>query len=794
MLKNYWLVAWRNLIKKKAHSFINIAGLSVGMAVAILIGLWIYDEWSFDKQYPDSDKIALVIQNIVDNGNIDTWKVVPYPLADELRKHYGSDFSRVALGGMQGDHQVDYGDKKLKTNGGFFDAPFADMLDLRMLEGSRDNLKGPTTVLISASTAKAYFGDADPMGRTLRFDNLFEGKVGGVYADLPFNSSFGTLGFIGNWQLIYQGTDWIRSIKDPWRPNGFQVYVQLADGSDFASASARIKDAKLKNVNARLAKFHPQLFLYPMSKWHLFAEFKDGVNTGGRIQYVWLFGIIGIFVLLLACINFMNLSTARSEGRAREVGIRKAIGALRQQLINQFFSESLLVAVFAFIFSLVIVGISLPFFNEIAAKRMSLPLGNTWFWLSGSLFILLTGLIAGSYPALYLSFFRPVQVLKSGFRVGKNASIPRKALVVLQFTVSVILIIGTIVVYLQIQFAKDRPVGYSRNGLLTVNMNTHHIHEHFDAVKKELMDKGDIIGMAEGSGSPGNTYGSTSGISWPGKDPGLIPDIGQLAVSWDYGKTVEWQLIEGRDFSRQFLSDSGAVLLNEAAAQFMGLRHPVGQTITSENVPFRVIGVVKNVVNGSPYDQIRPLVIFLATDPDENVVMRLNPTRSTTRSLADVSAVFRRYNPDQTFDYSFADDEYAQRFENEQRIGRLAAVFAGLAIFISCLGLFGMSAYTAEQRTREIGVRKVLGAGVFDLWGLLTKDFVVLVLLSLIIAMPLAWLGMHAWLANYTYRASITWWCFALPAAGALVITLMTVSLQTIKAALHNPVRSLRTE
>ena len=794
MLKNYWLVAWRNLIKNKAHSLINISGLSVGMAVAILIGLWIYDEWSFDKQYPHSDKIALVIQNIEANGSVETWKTVPYPLAGELRKHYGSDFTHVVLGGLQGDHQVDYGEKKLKTNGGFFEAPIADMLDLNMLAGTRDNLKEPTTVLLSASAARAYFGNADPIGRLLRFDNLFESKVGGVYEDLPFNSTFGSLGFIGNWQLIYQKTDWIRSMKDPWRPNAFQVYVQLADGSDFASASQHIKDAKLKNVNARLAKFHPQLYLFPMSKWHLHAEFKNGVNTGGRIQYVWLFGIIGIFVLLLACINFMNLSTARSEGRAREVGIRKAIGSLRQQLISQFFSESLLVAIFAFALALVLVGLSLPFFNEVANKRMSVPWNNAWFWMTAIIFTIATGLVAGTYPALYLSSFRPVSVLKGNFRIGRNAAIPRKALVVLQFTVSVILIIGTIVVYMQIQLAKDRPVGFSRRGLLTVNMNTHKIHEHFEAVKKELTDKGAITDMAEGSGSPGNRYGSTSGISWPGKDPGMIADIDQLGVSWDYGRTVGWQLAEGRDFSRQMLSDSGAVLMNEAAAQFMGLRNPVGQTITSDKMPYRVIGVVRDMVNASPYEQIRPLVIFLATDPDENVVVRLNPARSASRSLADVNAVFNRYNPEQTFDYRFADDDFSQTFDNEQRIGRLAAVFAGLAIFISLLGLFGMSAYMAEQRRKEIGVRKVLGASVFNLWELLSKEFVLLVLVALVIAMPVAWFGMHAWLRNYTYRASLAWWCFILPAGGALLIALLTVSFQTIKAALINPVRSLRTE
>jgi putative ABC transport system permease protein len=794
MLKNYLVVAWRNLLKHKSQSFINISGLAVGMAVALLIGLWIADEWTYDMQNPHYRRIALVAQHLNHNGDIDTWMTTPYPLAEELRKHYGSDFNSVVLGGLRGEHEVDFGQKKLTTTGGFYEAPIVDMLDLKMIKGTRDNLKEPSNIFVSASTARAYFGSDDPMGKTLRFDNAFEGKVGGVYEDLPFSSSFGDLGFIGNWKLLYDKTDWIRTIQDPWRPNAFQVYVQLNDHSDFASASYRIKDAKLKNVNPNLAKHHPQLFLFPMSKWHLYSEFKQGVNTGGRIQYVRMFGIIGVFVLLLACINFMNLSTARSEGRAREVGIRKAIGSLRTQLIWQFFSESFLVAVFAFGCALVLVRLSLPFFNEISAKQMTLPWDSPGFWGAGLLFVLVTGLVAGSYPAFYLSSFRPVKVLKGVFRAGRKAAIPRKALVVLQFTVSVALIIGTLIVYMQIQFAKDLPVGYNRNGLVSIPVQTPNIHSHFDAIQRELIEKGAVVSMAEGAGSPVNIYNSSSGFSWPGKDPGLATDIINFSGSWDYGKTVGWQLAEGRDFSRQFATDTQAVLLNEAAVRFMGLKHPVNETITADKTPLRVIGVLKDIVMGSPYDQVRPCVYFLNAGQADAVIARLNPAQSASQSLAIINNVFKKYDPEEPFNYKFTDAEYAEKFDNEQRVGKLAGCFAALAIFISCMGLFGMSAYMAEQRTKEIGVRKVLGASVINLWGLLSKDFVVLVLLSLVIAIPVAWWFMQAWLLHYHNHTTITWWTFALPSIGALLITLVTISFQSVKAATSNPVKSLRSE
>jgi hypothetical protein len=489
MFKNYFKTAWRNLGKSKMHSFINIAGLALGMAVAMLIGLWMYDELSFNKSFQNYDKIARVIQNVTNNGEVQTWRSVPYPLAEELRKNYGSDFKCVVMAVDWGDHMLTINDQKLKQTGGYFEKEMPEMLTLKMQRGSR-SMKDPASILISASAARAYFGNTDPINKIIKIDDKPVVKVTGVYEDFPRNSTFADLNFISSWDFWYSSNNNLKDMEDPWRPNFTTLFVQLNDNADFKNVSAKIKDAKLKKVNAQLQKKKPTLFLQPMSAWHLYDEYKNGVNTGGAIQYVWMFGIIGAFVLLLACINFMNLSTARSEKRAKEVGIRKTVGSLRKQLIIQFFSESLLTVFFAFLVSLLLVQLTLPFFNSVADKQTSILWTNPFFWLISVGFIFFTALVAGSYPAFYLSSFKPVKVLKGTFKAGRFAAIPRKVLVVLQFTVSVTLIIGTIIVYQQIQFAKNRPVGYSRNNLVSVPTINSSIHDHLGAVKDELMKTG----------------------------------------------------------------------------------------------------------------------------------------------------------------------------------------------------------------------------------------------------------------------------------------------------------------
>lgn len=795
MNQHYFKTAWRNLIKNKANSFINIAGLSVGMAVAMLIGLWIWDELSFDQYHDNYNRIAQVEQHLKNNGEINTWSATPYPLANELRKNYGSNFKSVAMATGWGNHLFSLGDKKLNKMGVYFEPQAPEMLTLKMLKGTRDGLKDPYSVLISASNAKAYFGDADPMNKVLKIDNKLDVKVTGVYEDLPRNTTFGEITFIAPWQLYFNNTEWVRTAADPWRPNFVQIFVQLADNTDFAHVSANIKDAKLRNINPELAKKKPQLFLHPMSKWHLYSDFKNGVNIGGRIKYVWLFGIIGVFVLLLACINFMNLSTARSEKRAKEVGIRKAIGSLRSQLIYQFFSESLLFVVLALALSVLLVQLSLPFFNSVSDKSMSIQWASPLFWLMVVGFSLFTGLIAGSYPALYLSSFEPIKVLKGSFKVGRFAAVPRKVLVVIQFTVSITLIIGTIVVFKQIQFAKDRPIGYSRDGLVSVPVINDDVHKHLDVVTTELLKSEAVISVAEAGAAPTNYGSSSSGFDWKGKDPNMSADFLTEGISYNYAKTIGWQFKQGRGFSRSFLTDSSAVVINETAANFMGYNDKaVGETIKWDGATLNVVGVIKDMIISSPYEEIRPFIYYLSKDSESTILLKINPKMSAASALAKIESIFKVYNPSQPFEYQFVDDEYAKKFGNEQRIGKLAACFAGLAIFISCLGLFGMASFLAEQRIKEIGVRKVLGASVFSLWRLMSVDFVVLVFISILVATPVSYYFMHNWLQGYQYHAGITWWIFAAAAAGAMIITLLTVSYQSIRAALLNPVKSLKTE
>lgn len=793
MIKNYFKTAWRNIIKNKAHSFINIVGLSVGMAVAIMIGLWIYDELSYDKDNPGYGNIARVIQNVTNNGEVQTWTNVPYPLANVLRKEYSADFKYIAMCGGNDNHIVTLDDKKLTKWGAYFEPQAPDLLNLQMLKGTHASLTEPTSVLLSESMAKAYFGDADPINRTLKIDNRDNVKVTGVYKDFPQNSNFSGMDFLATWETYYHNS-WVHANDQPWRPNAFAIYVQLAPNADMAQVSLKIRDAKLRNVNSMLAKKKPALFLFPMSKWHLYSDFKDGVNVGGRIQYLWLFGITGIFVLLLACINFMNLSTARSEKRAREVGIRKAVGSLRGQLIYQFFTESLLFVILAFVLALMLVQLGLPFFNQMADKQMSILWASPVFWLACISFSLITGLIAGSYPAFYLSSFQPVKVLKGSFRVGKFAAIPRKVLVVVQFTVSVVLIIGTIIVFQQVQFAKNRPVGYNRAGLITVPTVTPDIHNHFEAVKAELFKTGVIAGVSESSAPPSEIWGTTSGLEWQGKDPNLSVDFADAGVSYDYDKTVGWELAAGRNFSRDFISDSSALIINEAAAHFMGLKTPVGEMMNWNGQRFKIIGVLKDIIAGSPYEQVKPSIYYLMKDGGNMVVLKLKPQASAGAALDKIGSVFKTYDPAEPFVYQFVDQEYAKKFSDEERVGKLATCFAGLAIFISCLGLFGMASFMAEQRIKEIGVRKVLGASVFSLWRLLSTDFIGLVVISIIIAVPIAYIFMHNWLQHYQYHSVIAWWVYVLTGLGAIVITLVTVSYQSVKAALTNPVKSLKSE
>jgi len=545
-------------------------------------------------------------------------------------------------------------------------------------------------------------------------------------------------------------------------------------------------------VSGSVEKF----FLQPVSQAHLYSDFEYEIGKTGSATVVWGLLVIALFIIVIAWVNYINLSTARSAERAKEVGIRKAIGSLRGQLIRQFFSESLFIVLLSYILAIGIVVLLLPLFNEIAGKKMSIPFDRPLFWVAGLCFVFITGILAGTYPALYLSSFRPVKVLKGKFRVGKLALIPRRALVVLQFSVSVILIIGTIAVFRQIQYVRDRPVGYSRDGLVMIPVQSDDVDKHYDAIRTTLQQTGLVEEMAASASGLTNIFATNGGFSWTGKDPSFQDEFVSNFVTPEFGKVTGWQIIQGRDFSREMPTNDHPIIINETAVRYLNLKNPVGQVLTRDhgNENYTIVGVVKDMISESPFEPVRQQIFFLNKHLIYTVDIRVRPQASMSNALAAIKAAFNKYAPQDIFEYQFADQEYAKKFGDEERVGRLAGVFTTLAIIISCLGLLGLSAFVAEQRTREVGIRKVLGASVFTLWRLLSREFIALVGLSLLIGGPLASWIMNGWLNNYHYHAGLSWWIFAATAGGLILITLLTVSYQAVRAALANPVNSLRAD
>lgn len=816
MFCNYLKVALRSLRKYKVQSFINISGLSIGMAVALLIGLWIWDELSFNKYHQNYERIAQIKSNATYNGEIYTIDSHPMPLGTEVQKNYSSDFRYVVMATATERHMLSSGEKKFAERGKYMQPEAPDMLSLKMLLGSRAGLKELNGVLLSSSLAKKIFGETDPINKLVKIDNTFDVKVTGVYDDLPDNTDFKDVSFIAPFDFYLSCYDWARKKYTNWNDICINIYVQLNPGANFARASAGIKNILATHVSGDFSKRKPALFLQPMSRWHLYSEFEHGVSvTSRQLQFIWFYGIIGVFVLLLACINFMNLSTARSEQRAKEVGIRKTMGSARGQLIGQFFSESLVVAALSFVLAILLVQFSLPWFNHVAGKKIQMPLSSLPFWAAGLLFVFITGILAGSYPALYLSSFKPVKVLKGTarfrtspergttlwakfFRAGRLAALPRKALVVLQFTVSIMLFIGTVIVYRQIQFVKDRPVGYTAGSLLQVPLNSPEFQNNYQVFGNELKKAGLVSEVAESASPVTSIWSTNTGFTWQGRQSTAGIEFSTICVSRDYGKTIGWKLAGGKDFSNGQTADSSGFVINEAAAKLLGLKHPVGETLEWDQVKgrqFEILGVVKDMVMESPFNPIAPTIFFIYQRDGLNFMfLKLDPHARPGDAVARIATVFKKINPNTSFEYSFVNDEFNRKFAAEERVGTLAALFAGLAILISCLGLFGLVSFVAEQRTREIGVRKVLGASVFELWRVMNKGFVMQVVISLTISIPATRYLMGNWLQHYSYRTNMPWWIFALAAAGAVLITLLTASYQSIRTALANPTKSLRAE
>lgn len=795
MIKNYFKMAWRNLIKNRSYGLINIFGLTIGLAVVLLIALWIWDELSFDRYFKNHRRIALVLrQNTKDNTTYTNWSL-PMPLADALRKDYGSEFEGVSLL-YSGLYNVAYAEKKLSAKGLFMEPDGPSIFSLELLSGNKHALADPASVLVSQSLARTLFGDRDPLNQVVRITNQFNLKVAGVYKDLPKNTSLSEdAGFIAPWQFGVSNWEWIGKEKENWNFNLFRLVVQLAPHARMEDVSARIGDLLARHIaQDPTQQVAPKLNLYPMSRWHLYDIDEKGDNIPGNLQYLWLFGAIGFFVLLLACINFMNLSTARSIKRAREVGIRKTIGSRRIQLIAQFFGESVLTTVISFLLAIVMVQLTLPWFNALTDKNIQVYWLSGWFWLAGMLICILTGLLAGSYPAFYLSSFKPVNVLKGFFKVGAGANMPRKVFVVLQFTISIFLIIGTTIIYKQIQYAKCRPVGYDRNGLLSVQMTTPEIYARTPQIRNELLASGAVAGMALSQCPVTEVWAGDNGFNWKGKAPSVDGSFAVVAASIEFGAVAGWQFVEGRGFSKEFPTDSNGLVLTENAAKYMGIPHPSGTTITWHGKNYTVLGVVKNVMMTSPFGDDSRIVFPLLREPGNFMVLRLNPAWSLSESMKTIAGIFQRHNPFAPFEYSFVDEDYAKKFINEERIGKLSTLFSGLAIFISLLGLSGIASFMTEQRTKEIGIRKVLGAPVTGLWNLLSKELIILVVIAIVVAIPAGYYAMNGWLQRYHYRINISWPLFFVPATASLLIAFGTISFQILKAIRANPVHSLRAE
>ncbi|MFN3138381.1 MAG: ABC transporter permease [Allomuricauda sp.] len=799
MFKNYLKIAWRNLSKNKGYTIINVGGLAIGMAVTLIIGLWINDELSHNDYFTHKNQIAQVFQSQTFNGETGTGPAIPRPLEKALRESYMDNFQHLVMSSWNTSQYLKYKETSISRTGNFMQREAPDMLDLNILKGEKDGVREINSIMLCESTAKALFGDEDPIGKTVKVNSQYDMMVTAVYEDIPFNNSFNDAEFIMPWDKYVSVNEWIKNAEDQWGNNSFQMFVQIADNTSFESVTAKILKVK-QELNENSKEFNAELFLFPMQDWHLRGRFENGQQVGGRIKYVWLFGIIGAFVLLLACINFMNLSTARSEKRAKEVGIRKSIGSQRSQLINQFLGESFVVVLSAFLIAVVIVVLSLNGFNELARKNIDFPWSSVGFWAASLGFVLFTALLAGSYPALYLSSFRPVEVLKGTFKAGKHSGLPRKILVVLQFTVSVAFIIGTVIVMQQINYAKNRPIGYDKEGLVQIPTMSQDFQGKFELMRDEFIASGAVVEMSTSSAPTTNIWSNRSGFVWEGKPEGFQEDLAWTEVSPEYAKSLNLKIVQGRDFSREFPSDSNAVLLNETAVKYMGLENPIGKFIKDDDEedpspPLKIIGVVQDMIAQSPYEPVKQgMYVFDKHENGSYYNMRLNPSQSASQNLAVIERVFKEHFPDIPFQYDFVDQEYGEKFAAEERIGRLSGIFTALAILISCLGLFGLTSFVAEQRTKEIGVRKVLGASVFNVWNMLSKDFLKLVIISCFIAVPIAYYVMNGWLQEYPYRVILKWWIFALAMLGALAVTILTVSFQAIRAAKSNPARSLRTE
>lgn len=788
MFRNYFVVMVRNLFKNGFYSFINITGLALGITCSILILLWVADETSFDKFIPKADRLYQVWVRAQFDGKISSWTSVPLPTYEAF-KTANSNITRMAVTDWGGEHLITVGENRLLKQGYWVSEEFLEMFEFPMAAGNAEQvLDDPPSIVITESTAKALFGEEDPINKVIRLDNEYDLKVTGILKDVPGNSSF-QFDFLMPWKFREQNNQWVRDNTTNWGNYSFQVFAELNDPAHHADVE---KSVKMMLQEHGEVDTKPEYFLYPLLRWRLFSNFDNGVETGGMNDYVQMFTIIAVFIIIIACINFMNLATARSERRAREVGVRKSVGSKRRELILQFIGESTFIAFIAFAIAILAAQLLLPYYNNLVDKKLFIDYFSASFWISSLGLILLVGIVSGSYPAFYLSSFHPVKVLKGKPTVGRGTSTPRKILVTLQFGFSILLIIGTIVIYQQIQLVKGRQLGYDQENLMAVNY-TNEVRTNYRAIKLELLNTG-VVEAVTKSNSQITDINSNNFLGWPGKPEALRVIFTTIATEYDYAKTMGIKILEGRDFSEDFKSDTASILINKAALALMNLEDPIGTELDLWGGKRKLIGVVDDVLMGSPFQPVKPMFVILEPEWIDAVTIRLKKTNDLQASINSVKTVFEKYAPAYPFEYRFADQEFQKKFTTINLTSTLASLFATLTIVITGLGLFGLAAFTAEQRTKEIGIRKVLGASVPNLVGLMSKDFSVLVIIAFLVSSPVAWWFLTQYLERYTIRTSVAWWIFPVTGVIALTFALLIVSTQALKAARANPANSLRSE
>ena len=784
MFKNYLKLAWRNLFRHKSFSVINLLGLTSGITCTIFIFLWVQDELTFNKSHKNYDHIYQVFANRDFKNLVFTDPNMVFPLGFALNEGLPQIKASVVTTHSE-PHILDYNETRVKKTGYSVSDKFFQLFSWKFTRGNPATaLADPSSLVITESTAKAFFGNDNPINKTIRFDHQTALKVTGVIQDPPGNSTL-QFDFIRPFNLSDPN---LRNQMGQWRNSSWNVFVLMNPGANIAQLD--------KDINGVMKKHDPEerfstYFSFPMNKWRLYSEFRDGKNVGGMIQYVRLFTIIAVIILLIACVNFMNLSTARSEKRAREVGIRKTLGSDRKRLIFQFFMESTLLTLMAFVFSLLIVFIMMPAFNLLVGKQLSFDLSQPVFWKWATLIVLITGLVAGSYPALYLSSFNPLKVLSGTFLSGRRAILPRRILVIGQFIISILLISATVIVYQQMQYIRNRDMGYNPNNLIMIP-STQNTDQKFSAFKQGLFQTGIVTAVTRTSSPMTQIWWKFPCPDYAGKPADATAIFSGLAADADFTRTMGIRILEGRDFSGT-PADSSSVLLNKAAVDAMGIKNPIGMQIRFGR-GVTVIGVTENVIMGSPYAPVDPMMVVYNGNNSGFMSIRLKDGILPQTALARIRSVYEKFDADFPFEYQFADEEFDKKIATEALISKLTNVFAGLAIFICCIGLGGLASFTIEKRIREIGIRKVLGATLRQLLMLLSKEFLRLAAIALLIAIPLTWWLMNIWLDNYVYRIQINVLLFGFVGLGMLALTVVIVSLSTTKAAMTNPVKNLRRE